>query len=269
MDDDEIEDELDHTAENNGEDGDPAGDQADYNNNGRSEGPEYEALNSSAHNILHAAVDPVEWKAEVERVAPKLRQLSQHVGSSGSEWRSHVDQTVTSKSQIDKVMGETRDDLVTVNRQVADELQRASSKEKYMNHQFSALTTDYAQVRRILDSLESTSSSATDKMAKMTNELAELTEKLEEMKESFDSKDSGIHDTSPLVRMKTALQQIKAESFAFDLRIGVVSHSLLAARVNISNRRRTAAHHKNKARHNKNKRNVESKTDHEDGYISD
>ncbi len=218
---------------------------------------------------MHAAVDPVEWKAEVERVAPKLRQLSQHSGSSGSEWRNHVDQTITSKGNIDKVMGETRDDLVTVNRQVADELQRAAVKEKYMNHQFGSLTGDYAQIRKILDGLESTSSSASDKMAKMTNELAELTEKLEEMKESFESKDSGMHDTSPLVRMKTALQQIKAESFAFDLRIGVVSHSLLAARVSVSNRRRTAAHHKNKARHNKNKKTTESKGEHEDGYISD
>lgn len=214
-------------------------------------------------------MDPVEWKAEVERVAPKLKQLSLSSGVSGSEWRSHVDQTVTSKSFIDKAMNETKDDLLVVNRQVADELQRAATKEKFMNHQFGSLTADYAQIRKVLNGLESTSSGANEKMAKMTNELAELSEKLDDLKESFENKDSGIHDTSPLVRMKAALQQIKSESFAFDLRIGVISHSLLAARVNVSNRRRTAAHHKNKARHSKQSHKNGERKEHEDGYISD
>lgn len=116
-------------------------------------------------------------------------------------------------------------------------------------------------------------------MAKLTNELAELTEKLDDMKvptqcpqpkctlfshtdplllapipspqESFESKDSGIHDTSPLVRIKAALQQIKQESCAFDLRIGVVSHLLLAARVSATHHRRVGAANKAKQRHSK------------------
>ncbi len=265
-DEDEIEDELDNVGLNTAEEEAGVGDGADLTN-GRSEGQEYEALDSSAHNIMHAALDPVEWKQEVERVAPKLRQHSQAVG--GSEWRSHVDQTVQGKGQIEKVMAEARDDLAVIGRQVEGELQRAATKEKYINHQFSSLTSDYAQVRKVLDELESNSSSTNDKVSKMTNELAELTDKLEEMKESFESKDSGLHDTSPLVRMKTALQQIKQESYAFDLRIGVVSHSLLAARVSVSNRRRTAHHAKNKARHGKKRHNGESKGDPDDTYISD
>ena len=111
-------------------------------------------------------------------------------------------------------------------------------------------------------------------MAKLTNELAELTEKLDDMKvpaaqrparfcchtltplsssplptqESFESKDSGIHDTSPLVRIKAALQQIKQESCAFDLRIGVVSHLLLAARVSATHHRRVGEASKAKMR---------------------
>jgi intraflagellar transport protein 57 len=269
-DDDEIEDDIDNTAEHQGDDGDAAiGDGTDHNN-GRVEGQEFDNLDSSAHDILHAALDPMEWKQEVERVAPKLRQSSAAMGS-GSEWRSHVDQTITSKAQIEKIMGETRDDLSVVGKQVADELQRAGTKEKYMNHQFGSLTGDYAQIRKVLDSLESTSSTTNDKVAKMTNELAEITDKLDEMKENFESKDSGIHDTSPLVRMKAALQQIKQESYAFDLRIGVVSHSLLAARVNVSNRRRHAVHSKHKARHGKKgSKNAESKEQHhDDAYISD
>jgi hypothetical protein len=88
-----------------------------------------------------------------------------------------------------------------------------------------------------------------------------VTEKLDDIKESFESKDSGIHDTSPLVRMKAALQQIKAEACAFDLRIGVVSHSLLTARVGATQRRRLKVALKSKQRHGKNRKDKDDNAD--------
>lgn len=88
---------------------------------------------------------------------------------------------------------------------------------------------------------------------KLTNELSEITEKLDDLKESFESKDSGLHDTSPLVKIKAALQQVKAEIHSFDMRIGVVSHSLLLARTVDSNRLRSLAMSKSRQRHNKNR----------------
>lgn len=65
-------------------------------------------LENSNHNILQAAIDPIEWKTELERVGPKLRS-NQVVAS--NEWRSHVDQTVTSKTQIEKVLTDTEGDI--------------------------------------------------------------------------------------------------------------------------------------------------------------
>ena len=105
-----------------------------------------------------------------------------------------------------------------------------------------------------MEELERKSGGTNEKVAKLTNELAELTEKLDDMKESFESKDSGMNDTSPLVRIKAALQQIKSEISAFDLRIGVVSHSLLSARVTAAHRRRMGAVQKARKRHGKNKK---------------
>ncbi len=71
------------------------------------------SLDGSTHHILQAAVDPIEWKTELERVGPKLRASLQ---LSTNEWRSHVDQTVTSKEHIEKVLGETQGDLQTMNK---------------------------------------------------------------------------------------------------------------------------------------------------------
>ena len=71
------------------------------------------SIDASHHNILQALVDPVEWKTELERVGPKLRANQQ---LTTNEWRAHVDQTVTSKSHIEKVLGETQGDLHAMNK---------------------------------------------------------------------------------------------------------------------------------------------------------
>ena len=105
-----------------------------------------------------------------------------------------------------------------------------------------------------LEEHEAVSAKTNERVAKLTNELAEFTERLEELNESFQSKESGAQDTSPLVRIKAALQQLKQEMFEFDMRIGVVSHSLLSAKVTSTARRRIGAAHSAKKRNVKNRK---------------
>ncbi len=71
------------------------------------------SLDSSAHQILHAQVDPIEWKTELERVGPKLKAQQQ---LTSNEWRAHVDATVDNKSKIEQVLSETQGDLTAINR---------------------------------------------------------------------------------------------------------------------------------------------------------
>ncbi len=71
------------------------------------------SIDLANHQILQAAIDPLEWKTELERVGPKLRS---NVVPSNNEWRAHVDQTVTSKGHIEKLMGESQGDLQSLNK---------------------------------------------------------------------------------------------------------------------------------------------------------
>ena len=153
-----------------------------------------------------------------------------------------------SREKIDKELAETQGDLKGLNKDVGDELSKLSTKEKYINHQFMSISADYREVAAVLAELEKKSGGSNERVSKLTNELTELTERMDDLKENFESKDSGIHDTSPLVRIKAALQQIKEECQAFDLRIGVVGHSLLAARVTTSARRRIGAQQRRRAK---------------------
>ena len=71
------------------------------------------SLDATAHQMIHAQIDPIAWKTELERVAPKLR--AQQMPST-NEWRAHVDQTVTTKVQIEKLMGDSANELSSMNK---------------------------------------------------------------------------------------------------------------------------------------------------------
>ena len=122
-----------------------------------------------------------------------------------------------------------------------------------------------------MEELEKVSVKSNERVTLLNNELNELNDKLDELKETFESKDSGMNDTSPLVKMKAGLQQIKSEISGFDLRIGVVSHSLLAVRIIVANRKRIANQNKNRSRRNKGRHVSNRKTtphDDDDSLLS-
>eukprot|EP01038_Epipyxis_sp_PR26KG_P009319 gene9319-12555_t len=100
------------------------------------------SLDNSTLNILQQYQDPIEWKTELERVGPRLRANQETISN---EWRSHVDQTVTSKSQIEKVLDETQGSLQNMNRNVSEELTRMKQKEKYLNNQYNALSLEFTE----------------------------------------------------------------------------------------------------------------------------
>lgn len=81
------------------------------------------SLDSTTHNILQQYQDPVEWKTELERVGPRLRANQQ---LATNEWRSHVDQTVSSKAQIEKVLDDTQGSLHGMNKLVASEYSKGA-----------------------------------------------------------------------------------------------------------------------------------------------
>ncbi|CAB1106597.1 unnamed protein product [Ectocarpus sp. CCAP 1310/34] len=183
--------------------------------------------------MLEAKVDPVEWKRELERVGPKLKvrqhphQHREEIGqarrccialgatalvlacmqmaasAAGKEWRGHVEQTKKHEEAIQAALPVTTTQLALIGTELHDELKAVELK-----HQ-------------------TTSGS----VGELTESLAALSDELQELKEKMDSKGDAMSEASPLVSIKQALQQIKAEIKTFDLQIGVVSHTLLSTKI--------------------------------------
>lgn len=101
------------------------------------------SLDSSAHNLITAQIDPIEWKTELERVGPKLKASSV---MTANEWRSHVDQTVNTSGQIERLMGDSTADISAMNKLIGDELSQLKNKEKYINNQYHTLGLEFVKV---------------------------------------------------------------------------------------------------------------------------
>lgn len=101
------------------------------------------SMDNSVLNILQPQIDPLEWKTELERVGPKLNATAITMGN---EWRAHVDQSLRGKEQIAKLMGVSKGDLGSLNRQVSDELNQMRMKEKYLNNQYNTICLEYIEV---------------------------------------------------------------------------------------------------------------------------
>ena len=187
---------------------------------------EVETVRDETQKIIESRVDPIEWKTELERVGPRLR-ISNAVG--GKEWRSHIDQTKKHSSLIENELPSTEATLRTINNQLETAVDRMRTKEKYVNSQYSSLVQEYQDIRSDMKSIEDTYQSSNSKVTSLQNDLAAVAEQLSDIKGTMDSRGSSMTDTSPLVKIKAALQDIKVEIGHFELRIGVVAHTLLSA----------------------------------------
>jgi len=61
--------------------------------------------------------------------------------------------------------------------------------------------------------------------------LAQLTDTLESVKSEMEERGSSMTDGSPLVSIRKSLARVKAEIVGMDVRVGVLEHSLLQARL--------------------------------------
>ena len=174
--------------------------------------------------LMVSTVDAELWRQEVERVAPQLRVTTV---ADAKDWRSHVEQTHHYHRGIQKSFPEAKSALEKVRLAVEDSVEKLGTREKYINHQFENLTSEYRSVREQLGVVQEKYNRNAEVLAEKTNELARISEELEAVKLTMEERGETISDTSPLVKIKQAIKTLKAELQQMEVRIGVVEHTLL------------------------------------------
>ncbi|XP_049454494.1 intraflagellar transport protein 57 homolog [Epinephelus fuscoguttatus] len=183
---------------------------------------------SKPDEILESTVDAAEWNLEVERVLPQLKVT---IRTDNKDWRIHVDQMHQHRDGIKSSLKETKSYLDKLQEDIGKTLEKVSSREKYINNQLEHLIQEYRSAQAKLSEAKERYQQASGGVTERTRVLAEISEELEKVKQEMEEKGSSMSDGAPVVKIKQSLTKLKQEIVQMDVRIGVVEHTLLQAKL--------------------------------------
>nr|XP_046189492.1 intraflagellar transport protein 57 homolog [Oncorhynchus gorbuscha] len=185
-------------------------------------------LSSKPDNILESNMDAAEWNLEVERVLPQLKVT---IRTDHKDWRIHVDQMHQHQDGIRSSLKEAKGYLDKLQEEIGKTLEKVGSREKYINNQLEHLIQDYRSAQSKLSEARECYQQGSGGVTERTRVLAEITEELEKVKQEMEEKGSSMSDGAPVVKIKQSLTKLKQEIVQMDIRIGVVEHTLLQAKL--------------------------------------
>uniref|UniRef100_A0A3Q3WC67 Intraflagellar transport protein 57 homolog n=1 Tax=Mola mola TaxID=94237 RepID=A0A3Q3WC67_MOLML len=183
---------------------------------------------SKLDDILESSVDAAEWNLEVERVLPQLKVT---VRTDNKDWRIHVDQMHQHRDGIKSSLKEAKSHLDKLQEDIGKTLEKVSSREKYINNQLEHLIQDYRSAQAKLSEAKERYQQASGGVMEQTRVLAEVSEELDKVKQEMEEKGSSMSDGAPVVKIRQSLTKLKQEIVQMDVRIGVVEHTLLQAKL--------------------------------------
>nr|XP_046263762.1 intraflagellar transport protein 57 homolog [Scatophagus argus] len=183
---------------------------------------------SKPEDILESTVDTAEWNLEVERVLPQLKVT---IRTDNKDWRIHVDQMHQHQDGIKSSLKEAKSYLDRLQEDIGKTLEKVSSREKYINNQLEHLIQEYRSAQAKLSEAKECYQQASGGVTERTRVLAEISEELEKVKQEMEEKGSSMSDGAPVVKIKQSLTKLKQEIVQMDVRIGVVEHTLLQAKL--------------------------------------
>ncbi|XP_033838496.1 intraflagellar transport protein 57 homolog isoform X2 [Periophthalmus magnuspinnatus] len=190
--------------------------------------------------ILESTVDAAEWSLEVERVLPQLKVT---ICTDNKDWRIHVDQMYQHRDGINSSLQDAKSHLDKLQEDISKTLEKVSSREKYINNQLEAQIQQYRSAQAKLREVREQYKQASGGVTERTRILAEISEELEKVKQEMEEKGSSMSDGAPVVRIKQAVMRLRQETQQMEVRMGVVEHSLLQAKLKVKSNMTREMHH--------------------------
>jgi estrogen-related receptor beta like 1 len=121
--------------------------------------------------------------------------------------------------------------------------ERISQKERSINKEFESLGGEFRAQQAASDAVQEQLTALQREVGELQRDLTEKTDAIELAKSSVSERNNSMTDVSPLRRLTTSLSTLKKELQHMELRIGVVAHTLLQAKLKSQHN-----HHKEKGR---------------------
>jgi len=184
--------------------------------------------NTQAPTTIEPSIEPEEWRLELERVLPQLKVT---VVSDGKEWRTHIAQAKAHHEAVAERMPASTGALEKIRNELTETLDMVGKIEQKLNMQCESDIQEYAAKQADFAAKQEEYNKSSELINRLQTELAAVTEELQTIKGRMDERGSAMMDTSPIVKIKSALTKLKQEARAMEIRIGVVSHTLVLKRL--------------------------------------
>jgi len=182
--------------------------------------------------VLESQIDPQEWLLELERVAPKLKTTaSMNNASDAKEWRTHLLQTKSYQEVIEDTFPDAKAGLEALYKELNTVNDKIKQKETFINSQFDSRTMDYRNRQEEFNTVNGTYTQLNESVLNFQNDLKNVTEELDEVKEKMEKLSNTVTDTAPIVKIKDAFQKLRNETRQIEVKIGVVGHTLMQAKL--------------------------------------
>jgi hypothetical protein len=178
--------------------------------------------------IHEAHVDPVAWKAEVERVRPQLRLSADASLGPLAGWQRTM---ATTRDLCDRASGLCQPLLLPEALQAASkkwqhEMEELNSFEDRLNVRFSTQVADAAHLRSEIARQSESVFALQSSIADQSEVLRTVTDELERQQKEAAAQTDEAMDAEQLPRLKKAFQHLRHETRELELRIGCVQADL-------------------------------------------
>lgn len=173
--------------------------------------------------MIVSSVPAEEWALEVERVGPSLQLRGDDV----RDWRARIENAQTLLKAVEKMYPDVRSMLENMGMDVKKAKERIEKREQTLGQQFQEQVEEYRVKLRDLNSTQDSYNSSSQSVSQLSVELNQVSEMLEHVKTEIQERESKISDTTPLIKIKEAVQKVRGEIKDMSLRIGILQHSVL------------------------------------------
>lgn len=175
-----------------------------------------------------AAIQPraeeKEWKLECERVRSRLEEkvLADH-----KEWRQHIERAKNLSDNLKKHAPSAKKNLERLSDKIGSQLERILSRENQINKAMTDFGEEFKIKNEKNKEINETITNLTSRVKESSEEYQRYCEKYEKLKVRLDDFENNVTNDEPLIKLKKATADLKAEIKTMDVRIGVLNHIVL------------------------------------------
>ncbi|XP_030383865.1 intraflagellar transport protein 57 homolog [Scaptodrosophila lebanonensis] len=180
------------------------------------------ATEEQTRELNSRLTDHQEWRLELEHV---LQQLKVVVKADARDWRTHLSQMETLKSNIAEIAETTQTQLKKLHSEFTFSLDKIESREKHLNNELQPLIKQYKDVSIELSSVQYAQTQVQEDTARQLEQLNEVQAEQDMRKEEMERRGQVMSDGSSVQQIKKAIAKLKDDIAQLNLEVALLVHA--------------------------------------------